>query len=302
MHTIPGDIMNNYLINYADHMKSTKKLSQNTVSSYMYDLNKFIEFSKIKDIEGIKNINSKKIEDYIDSLSKASLSASTISRHIAALKSFFQFLLEYGIIIDSPITHLTPPKIKRAIPEILTLDEIENLLSQPSDSDFIGIRDKTMLEILYASGIKVTELVLLKVSDVNLTLGYIKCRSSGKERIIPIGGQAKQAIDNYLKNARNIMINSKDEQYLFVNCNGKQMSRQGFWKILKKYSLKANINKDITPNVLRHSFAAHLVENGADLNSVKEMMGHTSVSTTSIYATMSKSKLENVYKKAHPRA
>jgi integrase/recombinase XerD len=206
------------------------------------------------------------------------------------------------LVNSNPSTHIEAPKVKRKLPEVITITEIDVLLNQPDLNDLKGIRDKAMLEILYATGIRVSELTNLKLEDVNLTLGYIKCCSSDRQRIIPLGSQAIHSIKTYIDKVRMIMLKEPLEKSLFVNCNGMPMTRQGFWKIIKVYSKKAGICDNITPNILRHSFAAHLIANGADLHSVQEMLGHSDISTTQVYAEINKSKIKEVYLKAHPRA
>ena len=225
-----------------------------------------------------------------------------MSRNIASIRSFFQFLQRKGKVVENPAADLELPKVEKKVPEILSLEKVELLLEQPSGDEDKEVRDKAMLELLYATGIRVTELISLKVEDVNLPLEYIRCGGETKSRIIPIGAQAKFSLRRYLEKVRENMILRSDEETLFVNCNGKPMTRQGFWKIIKAYAKKAGIEEDITPHMLRHSFAAHLIQNGADLRSVQEMLGHSDISTTQIYTKLTNQKLKNVYAKAHPRA
>ncbi|MGN0436253.1 MAG: tyrosine-type recombinase/integrase, partial [Wujia sp.] len=223
-----------------------------------------------------------------------------ISRNIASIKSFFMFLFKKGVVENDCAETLKPPKIEKRIPEILSVEEINLLLEQPSKNTPKEVRDKAMLELLYATGMRVSELVNLKLDDVNLTLSYIVCRDNGNERVIPIENAAKNALENYIKNYRDGMCQSGD--YLFTNLQGTPMTRQGFWKLIKSYAKKAGINKDITPHMIRHSFASHLVTNGADLKAVQEMLGHSDISTTQIYLKSRQSKLKEEYEKAHPRA
>ena len=206
-----------------------------------------------------------------------------------------------GLVAEDVAETLHAPKIEKKMPEILSTDEVVRLLEQPSGDTAKEIRDKAMLELLYATGIRVTELITLKLSDVNLQMGYIVCRDNGKERVIPFGNEAKSALIRYLEGTRSAMIKDAESEYLFANCSGQPMSRQGFWKLIKYYAKKAGIVADITPHTLRHSFAAHLVENGADLRSVQEMLGHSDISTTQIYVNMNRNRLREVYAKAHPR-
>lgn len=234
-------------------------------------------------------------------MEKENFATSTISRNIATLKAFFNYLYKQGVVKDEPAEKLKAPKIEKKTPEILSVEEITLLLVQPDGNSNKAIRDKAMLELLYATGIRVSELISLKVSDVNIPNGYVRCHTGTKERIIPFGSVAKTALKKYFKNTRDVMVTSKDEDTVFVNCNGRPMSRQGFWKVLKQYARKAGIESDITPHTLRHSFAAHLVENGADLKAVQEMLGHSDVSTTQIYAKITNNRIRDVYAKAHPR-
>ena len=241
------------------------------------------------------------MNSYVLYLEKNKFATATISRNIASIKAFFHFLCEEGICKDDVSIGLKAPKIKKKIPEILSMDEVVRLLEQPSGDTAKEIRDRAMLELLYATGIRVTELITLKVSDVNLQIGYILCRDAHKERVIPFGNAAKTALTQYMDTARGSMVGDESSNILFVNCSGNPMSRQGFWKLIKYYAKKAGITSDITPHTLRHSFAAHLVENGADLRSVQEMLGHSDISTTQIYANMNHSRIREVYAKAHPR-
>ena len=242
------------------------------------------------------------MESYTRFLSAKGKSAATVTRSLASLKSFYSYLIAEGRVSVNPARGLAPAKVERKLPHILTSKEVELFLEQPDASDAKGCRDRAMLELLYATGIRVTELISLKVSDLNLPLEYIHCGSEAKSRIIPIGAQAKASLHKYMERVREHMISVPEEEALFVNCNGKPMTRQGFWKIIKSYARRAGIEEDITPHILRHSFAAHLIENGADLRSVQEMLGHSDISTTQIYTKLTNQKLKNVYAKTHPRA
>jgi integrase/recombinase XerD len=221
---------------------------------------------------------------------------------LASLKGFFHRLVDTGVLTENPAAHVTAGKIEKKLPQVLTGKEVERLLAQPKCNDMKGYRDKAMLELLYATGIRVTELISLNVTDVNLAGSFIRCESKGKERIIPLYPAAVDALAVYMQNIRPKMIADIDEQALFVNVSGDRMSRQGFWKIVKTYQEKAHIDKDITPHTLRHSFAAHLLENGADLRSIQEMMGHSDISSTQVYAQLVKQNLKSVYNKSHPKA
>ncbi len=234
-------------------------------------------------------------------MNKENFKPATISRNIASIKAWFHFMMKEHIIEDDISDALKSPKIEKKVPEIMSMGEVDTLLSQPSLNNPKEIRDKAMLELLYATGIRVTELISLTVKDLNLQMNYIICSDEHKERMIPFGSKAKNALVEYLKNSRPIMVANETSDILFVNCSGQAMSRQGFWKLIKFYANKAGIMSDITPHTLRHSFAAHLVENGADLRSVQEMLGHSDISTTQIYANLNHNRLREVYAKAHPR-
>lgn len=287
---------------FASYLKNDKHSSENTVLSYIRDLKGFSRFLRECGVSDAAKVNYTNIMAYIYELQNQKKAGTTISRNIASIRSFYNFLLKKGEVMENPALNLELPKTEKKMPGVLTLDKVECLLEQPQGIDPKGIRDKAMLELLYATGIRVSELISLKVSDVNLPLEYIHCGTDRKNRIIPIGNEAKIALKKYLERGRNGLTLAEDEQMLFVNCNGKPMTRQGLWKIIKSYAKKAGINEDITPHMLRHSFAAHLIENGADLKSVQEMLGHSDISTTQIYIKLTNQKLKNVYAKAHPRA
>lgn len=283
------------------YLHNIKKTSENTEMSYRRDLVKVKNFMQEQGIEDVKKITSTNLNSYILYLEKNKFSAATISRNIASLKAFYHFMCKEGMVAEDVAEMLHAPKIEKKVPEVLSTDEVVRLLEQPSGTSAKEIRDKAMLELLYATGIRVTELITLKVGDVNLQMGYIVCKDNGKERIIPFGNAAKRALLLYLEGTRQAMVADADSEYLFTNCSGQPMSRQGFWKLIKYYARKAGIVSDITPHTLRHSFAAHLVENGADLRSVQEMLGHSDISTTQIYMNMNRNRLREVYAKAHPR-
>ena len=235
-------------------------------------------------------------------IEKQGLSTATVSRNIASIKAFFLYMLKQGEIQEDPSESLKPPKIEKKVPVILSIEEVNLLLEQPSGTSPKEVRDKAMLEVLYATGIRVSELINLKVADVNLAMNFLQCHDNNKDRVIPFTNETREALDNYLHNARSTMCR-EEQEYLFINCQGTPMTRQGFWKIIKYYSAKAGIKKDITPHTIRHSFAMHLVSNGADLKSVQEMLGHSDISTTQIYLKNNANiKLKEVYEKAHPRA
>lgn len=289
------------MIGYITYLHNVKHTSPNTEMSYKRDLLKVCHFLETRGIGKASQVKAEDLTAYIGQLEEQSLAAATISRNIASIKALFQYLLKEGKISSDVSASLKAPKIEKKVPEILTMDEVVALLEQADGDSPKEIRDKAMLELLYATGIRVTELITLKVSDVNLQMSFIICKDAHKERIIPFGQQARAALTRYLDGTRAQMLEDQSSDVLFANCSGKPMSRQGFWKLIKYYAKKAGITMDITPHTLRHSFAAHLVENGADLRSVQEMLGHSDISTTQIYANMNHNRIREVYAKAHPR-
>ena len=283
------------------YLHNVKRTSENTELSYRRDLMKVRNYMEEQGIEDVKKITSTNLNSYVLYLEKNKFSPATISRNIASLKAFYHYMYMAGMVLEDAAEALHAPRIEKKMPEILSTDEVVRLLEQPSGNSPKEIRDKAMLELLYATGIRVTELITLKLKDVNLQMGYLVCKDGGKERVIPFGNEARSALIRYLEGTRASMIADPDSEYLFANCSGQPMSRQGFWKLIKFYAKKAGIMADITPHTLRHSFAAHLVENGADLRSVQEMLGHSDISTTQIYANMNHNRIREVYAKAHPR-
>lgn len=286
---------------YISYLHNVKHTSNNTEMSYKRDLLKVCHFMQERGINSATAVKEQDLKAYIHVLEEQKLAAATVSRNIASIKAFFLYLFSEGKIQNDAALCLKAPKIEKKMPEILTMGEVSALLEQANGDSPKEIRDKAMLELLYATGIRVTELISLKVSDVNLPMHFIMCRDPHKERMIPFGTQAHDALDRYLGGVRAEMVEDKSSEILFANCSGKPMSRQGFWKLIKFYAKKAGITADITPHTLRHSFAAHLVENGADLKSVQEMLGHSDISTTQIYANMNHNRIREVYAKAHPR-
>jgi len=283
------------------YLHDVKKTSHNTMMSYQRDLNKMCNFFEENGIREVSQVNENALASYIDYLKDNEFANATISRHIAAIKGWYLFMVKEGMAQEDLAVNLKAPKIEKKAPEILQMDEVVKLLEEPKGKNPKEIRDKAMLELLYATGIRVTELITLTTSQLNMQMNYIICNDGNKDRIIPFGMKAREALLNYLEYSRNVMINNPKSDILFVNCSGQSMSRQGFWKLIKYYAQKAGITADITPHTLRHSFAAHLVENGADLKSVQEMLGHSDISTTQIYANMNQNHLREVYKRAHPR-
>ena len=294
-------MMERELDEFIDYLKEVKKTSHNTELSYKRDIAKLEKFLVQSGVDELSKVSATTLQNYILLMEKSGSAAATVSRNIASIKAFFHFLFRKGYVSEDIAEDLKAPRIEKKMPEILTTDEVNRLLDQPRGSAPKDLRDRAMLELLYATGIRVSELINLNVSDVNLQIGYIVCRDAKKERVVPFGAPAKRAIADYLKNARDLMLEDQASDVLFTNCSGQPMSRQGFWKLVKYYARKAGITADITPHTLRHSFAAHLVENGADLRSVQEMLGHSDISTTQIYANMSQNKLREVYVKNFPR-
>ena len=284
------------------YLRNDKKASENTLSSYLRDVRQLGDYlSEHVDTE-IMDANESDLADYISHLKGQGKSVATVSRNIASLKCFYSYLTINRLIEANPSTKLVPEKSEQKLPQILTSKEVELLLEQPKCVDAKGYRDKAMLELLYATGIRVTELIDLDIGDVNLTAGVIRCRGREKERLIPMYDKAVKALSDYVTLVRPQMIALPDEPSLFVNVGGERMSRQGFWKLIKYYQKKARIDKDITPHTLRHSFAAHLLENGADIHAIQEMLGHADISSTQVYSQLVKKQLKDVYNKAHPRA
>ena len=287
---------------FEDYLRNEKKASDNTFSSYMRDINQFLNYIDNHTSFDICDITRDQIVFYTKYLKKNGKSASTISRNIASLKCFYGFLLSSGYVDSNPVSNIPVEKAEKKLPQILTNKEVELLLDQPQPNDPKGYRDRAMLELLYATGMRVTELISLDIDDVNLSAGVIRCRNGDKVRYIPMYPAAVRALSEYISKVRDGLIISPTEQALFVNMSGERMSRQGFWKIIKYYQEKAGIQKDITPHTLRHSFATHLLENGADLKSIQEMLGHSDISSTQVYTQLVKKQLKDVYSKAHPRA
>lgn len=294
-------VMEKAIDSFIIYLHNIKKTSENTEMSYRRDLLKVRHFMEEQGICDVSKISATNLNSYVLYLEKNQFSAATISRNIASLKAFYHYMFREGMVREDVSEKLKAPRIEKKIPEILTMEEVIKLLEQPSGNSPKEIRDKAMLELLYATGIRVTELITLKLADVNLQMGFIICRDAAKERVVPFGKEARSALIKYLDGTREKMMEDPACEYLFANCSGQPMSRQGFWKLIKHYAKKAGITADITPHTLRHSFAAHLVENGADLRSVQEMLGHSDISTTQIYANMNHNRIREVYAKAHPR-
>lgn len=287
---------------FEKYLSEVKKSSSNTLSSYMRDIRQLSEYLDTHTDKELDSASEKELSEYVAHLRSVGKSVATVSRCIASIKCLYAYLVSSGCVAKNPSAKLIPDKSTQKLPQILTSKEVELLLEQPECVDAKGYRDRAMLELLYATGIRVSELISLDINDVNVSAGILRCRGRDKERYIPLYPAAIRALSEYIEFIRPQMIADPEEQSLFVNVSGERMSRQGFWKIIKTYQQKAHIDKDITPHTLRHSFAAHLLENGADLHSIQEMLGHADISSTQIYSQLVKKQLKDVYNKAHPRA
>lgn len=294
--------MTDYIEEYRSYLVEERRASANTLSSYLRDVRQFERYLQSVGQLDILAVRRETVQEYMERLLGKGRSAATVTRSLASLKSFYHYLVLMGVLKKSPVQDVTPVKVERHLPQILTGEEVDLFLEQPQCTDMKGYRDHAMLELLYATGIRVSELIAMNVEDLNLSVGVVRCSGKAKERIIPLYPAAIKALQEYVETIRPSMIASPEETALFVNMNGERMSRQGFWKIIKYYQEKAQIDKDITPHTLRHSFAAHLLENGADLRSIQEMLGHADISSTQIYANLINQKLKDVYNKTHPRA
>ncbi|UVI32328.1 site-specific tyrosine recombinase XerD [Paenibacillus spongiae] len=296
--------MKSYLQPFIQYLSTVRRLSRNTLESYERDLTAFLDYGGQQGLTAPQDVHKHHIARYLLELKQQGRAVATVSRHTVSIRSFFQYLTRERHIPGDPSAELETLKQEKRLPLVLTIDQVERLMEAPDTSTAAGARDKAMLEVLYATGIRVTELISLEARHLNLPLGFIRCVGSGeKERIIPLGRIACDAIAAYLGGMRDKLLKDRaDEQALFLNQLGTGMSRQGFWKILKKYAQEAGVVHDITPHTLRHSFAAHLLENGADLRSVQEMLGHADISTTQIYMQVTKARIKDVYNQAHPRA
>lgn len=293
--------MEEYIDAYIAYMHDNKRISKNTELSVRRDLARLHEFMRTQGIKDIARITETHMNSYLLYLEKSNFAVSTISRYMSSARGYFRYLTERGLVDKLPMKRLKAPKVVLKAPQILTVEEMERLLAVPGEHSQKDLRDKAMLELMYATGIRVSELIRLTVEDVNLQMGFVVCRSDDRERLIPFGKNAQSALLLYLKDAREDLILS-GENILFCNLSGKPMSRQGVWKMIKRYGAAAGIDKEITPHIIRHSFAVHLMENGADIRSVQEMLGHSDLSTTAmIYAGTANKRIREEYAKAHPR-
>ena len=294
--------MTDFIASYREYLTEEKHSSANTLSSYIRDLTQFQSWLLSTGVTDMRKVKKDTINEYLLHMTHSGKSPATVTRSTASIKSFYAYMAQCGAVKTNPAKSVVAMKVERKYPEILTNREVELFLEQPKCVDEKGFRDHAMLELLYATGIRVSELISLNLDDLNLAAGFIRCENRGKERIIPLYHTAVKALQDYVKNIRPQLIADSGEQALFVNMNGERMSRQGFWKIIKHYQEMAGIQKEITPHTLRHSFAVHLLENGADLRSIQEMLGHADISSTQIYTHVVKRQLKDVYNKAHPRA
>ena len=286
---------------FLDFIKNEKKLSDNTFQSYKRDILQYKEYIDMNNLDYSK-ANEGNIKDYLTYLGDLNKKATTISRHLASIRLFYQYLLKNKIVKEDPTKGIQSPKIEKKAPSVLSSQEVSLLLEQPNGEGLKSIRDKAMLEVAYATGMRVTEIISLNVSDIDIESSLVTCKNENKQRIIPLGKLSLSALKEYMTIARPNMIKDDNETALFVNVNGKRLTRQGFWKIIKFYKEQAHITKDITPHVLRHSFATHLLQNGADLKSIQTMLGHSDISSTQVYMQFQDDSLKNIYNKAHPRA
>jgi len=293
--------MEKTVVKYLKFLAEEKRASQNTLSSYRRDLLRFAEYLKEYKLNYL-SLNNTDILTYMNRMQEEGMSPATVSRNLASIRSFYIYLMRKKKVSDDPTFNIRSLKKEKTLPTTLTGPEVEVLLSMPKTDEPKGCRDKAMLEVLYATGLRVSELISLDMDDINLKIGYINCAGNGTARVVPIYAEAIKAVKDYLEKSRNILCFDDSVKALFVNINGKRMSRQGFWKILKKYKDEAGIPKEITPHTLRHSFALHLLENGADLKSIQELLGHSDISSTQIYSEIASKRLKDVYNKAHPRA
>ena len=286
---------------FGQYLTEEKHASANTVSAYLRDVNQLQDYLREHGSD-LRKADSMALQGYVGYMLSRGKSAASVTRFLASSKSFYNYLLAQGVVKANPTRGVTAAKAERKYPEILTNQEVELFLEQPRCVDPKGFRDHAMLEVLYATGIRVSELTALDLGDVNLAAGFLRCENRGRERIIPMYHTAVKALQEYIRDIRPQIVLDPEEQALFVNMNGERMSRQGFWKILKHYQSKAGIEKDITPHTLRHSFAVHLLENGADIGALQELMGHSDISSTQLYTSLVNSKVKTIYDKCHPKA
>ena len=285
------------------YLKVERGLSENTIASYGIDLKLFLEYLRENEIPSFKQVNKEVIVNYMQSEKNNNKANSSILRSVSSLRKFFQYLAQEKIIEKDPMLLIDTPKKKQHLPQVLTKEEVEELLHSPNTGQVLGLRDRAMLELMYATGLRISEIINLKLEDLHLTMGTLQTLGKGhKERIVPVGDEAIKWINRYLEEARPKLLKQKRSNYLFLNFHGNNLTRQGVWKNLKAEVRKAGIQKNITPHTLRHSFATHILENGADLRIVQELLGHADISTTQIYTHLSNKQLADIYNRAHPRA
>lgn len=295
--------INNILMDYLHYLKVERGLSENTINSYGIDLKLFLEYLRENEIPSFKQVNKEVIVNYMQSEKNNNKANSSILRSVSSLRKFFQYLAQEKIIEKDPMLLIDTPKKKQHLPQVLTKEEVEKLLRSPNTGQVLGLRDRAMLELMYATGLRISEIINLKLEDLHLTMGTLQTLGKGhKERIIPVGDEAIKWVNRYLEEARPKLLKQKRSNYLFLNFHGNNLTRQGVWKNLKAEVRKAGIQKNITPHTLRHSFATHILENGADLRIVQELLGHADISTTQIYTHLSNKQLADIYNRAHPRA
>ena len=293
--------MDSLMSDFVSFLQYDKKVSDNTLQSYSRDIKQFSDYIDNNGM-GVCSITKSDIMSYVDYMQNLGKAASSVSRSLASLRALYNYLLLKGKVGLNPANKLKMPKTEKKLPQILTLNEVDTLLNQPDTSSSKGLRDKAMLELMYATGLKVSELIALNITDADIDFGYLKCINDNDVRIVPLGKAARRALKEYISLCRDGMLSDPSETAMFVNCSGTRMTRQGFWKIIKSYTQSAGIKKDITPHTLRHSLAAHLLENGADLASIQEMLGHKDIASTQVYTKLMKNHIREVYNKAHPRA
>ena len=293
--------MEKQINNFLEFLQKDKKLTENTLQSYKRDISQYENYIEKNNLN-YAEVDEDAIKGYLTYLQENGKKTSTVSRNLASIRSFYQYSVRVKDLKKDPTENVQSPKIEKRIPNVLSTKEVELLLEQPQDTDLKGIRDKAMLEFAYATGMRVTEIISLDIKDINVKEGYVICKTGTKQRTIPLGELSIKALKNYVDESRPYLIKSDDEPSLFVNINGKRLTRQGFWKIVKFYKEQAHIDKEITPGVLRHSFATHLLQNGADLKAIQTMLGHSDISSTQVYMQFQDEGIKNIYKKAHPRA
>lgn len=295
--------INNILMDYLHYLKVERGLSENTINSYGIDLKLFLEYLRENEIPSFNQVNKEVIVNYMQSEKNNNKANSSILRSVSSLRKFFQYLAQEKIIEKDPMLLIDTPKKKQHLPQVLTKEEVEKLLRSPNTGQVLGLRDRAMLELMYATGLRISEIINLKLEDLHLTMGTLQTLGKGhKERIVPVGDKAIKWVNRYLEEARPKLLKQKRSNYLFLNFHGNNLTRQGVWKNLKAEVRKAGIQKNITPHTLRHSFATHILENGADLRIVQELLGHADISTTQIYTHLSNKQLADIYNRAHPRA